>query len=361
MSSNGIYVYDIKHGSPKTYEEAHEILNTLSGFKESAPNPNMAAFGKKFGKFVHQAWQFYEGDVALKMCLNIEHETAHMLAAKYSFEFLPNQCDENFLCIMIRAASENNLVVVEGNRESVFLPDGTGFNVQGEQFHWEQFVEFGETNWQWRVNNEFINQDKPQIPASESKRNSLMSKIVKARLGDKLTELFKVYDVHSNYQAHFFSAKTELFSLFSAYIVTEKNKFDREEDVYRFKANIYFDIREEYEDKIANLGFSHKSSIFSFYGVSDNANPNIDIKKDDDGFWYGSWKVREYDEWVRLIEAAADMFMYYLPHIGTLEDFMKFVQAHDADETNFAELTMPETDPALRELCEQRWGLKPRD
>lgn len=171
MSSNGIYVYDIKHGTPKTYEEAHEILDTLSGFKESAPNPNMAAFGKNLmNGFLRQAWQFYEGDESLAECLGIENETARMLSAKYCFEFPFKQRRENFNSAIIRAACENNLVVVHGDAECVFLPNGSAFNVQGETFSWKDYVAKYEQDWQEHIQELIANQDKPQIPVSEAKQ-----------------------------------------------------------------------------------------------------------------------------------------------------------------------------------------------
>lgn len=99
-----------------------------------------------------------------------------------------------------------------------------------------------------------------------------------------------------------------------------------------------------------------KNTFFSFYGLSNEANPNLDIYKLDNGTLTGYWHVHEYDEWIKLIEAAADMLMYYLPHIATVDDFIKFIKAHDAGETHFAQLTLPETNPALRVFCESRYN-----
>lgn len=346
MSSNGIYVYDIKHGTPKTYEEAHEILDTLSGFKESAPNPNMAAFGKKFGKFVHQAWQFYEGDVALKMCLNIEHETAHMLAAKYSFEFLFRQREENCLCALIRAACENNLVVVDGNDECVYFPDGTGFNVHGKKFDWADFVEINESDWEWHIKELIADQDKPQIPASESKRKTLTSKIIKARLGEKLKEQWEKYGKEPS-SLTYFVIGTE-FCSFDVFVLTEWNKY---KEKFGFSCNIYIKVKEPYMNEVAKSipRVANNPVILSefidFYGLSHETNSHI---KQDGGNYCYFIAEDEYDEWVKLVEAAADMLMYYLPHIGTVEDFTQFMQAHYAGETNFAELTLPDTNPAKR-------------
>ncbi|RRD88632.1 hypothetical protein [Conchiformibius steedae] len=94
-------------------------------------------------------------------------------------------------------------------------------------------------------------------------------------------------------------------------------------------------------------------SFFGFYGLSDKAHPNLEVDRHERSI-RGSWKISEYDEWVKLVEAAADMLMYYLPHIGSLEDLVKLMQAHDAGETNFNHFTLPETNPALREFCVAR-------
>ena len=58
----------------------------------------------------------------------------------------------------------------------------------------------------------------------------------------------------------------------------------------------------------------------------------------------------DYDEVVSWIKASVDMLLYYLPHISTKEDFIRFVKAHYAGETNFSELALPTTDPSKRKF-----------
>lgn len=360
MSSNGIYVWDTKHGIPQNHSEANEILDKLSGYKESAPNPNMAAFGAKMAEFVRQAWQFYEGDDGLRMCLDIAEYTATTRDADYCFEFPPRQYQDSFSCAIIRAACENNLAVLHGDFECVFLPDGTAFNADNQTFNWHDLVEKHEQIWQAHIQELIAKQNQPQIPTSEAKRERLISKIVKERLGEEFKELLEKYGVSSKQNLDCFIVRTELFSQFYVFILTEKEKSDKE--LY-FRATISFDIREKYVNQLATFIPRVTSTnggliqLVNFYGLA-NANlinPNIKIREYENGSKTLSWKVREYDEWVKLIEAAVDMVMYYLPHIGTVEDFVKFIQAHDAGETNFAQLTLPETDPALREFVKNRY------
>ena len=58
----------------------------------------------------------------------------------------------------------------------------------------------------------------------------------------------------------------------------------------------------------------------------------------------------DYDEVVSWIKAAVDMLLYYLPHISTKEDFIRFLKAHYAGETHFSELALPTTDPSKRKF-----------
>ncbi|WP_169798157.1 hypothetical protein, partial [Moraxella oblonga] len=317
----------------------------------------MAAFGRNLmNGFLRQAWQFYEGDESLAECLGIKNETARMLSAKYCFEFPPKQYPDSFSCAIIRAACENNLVVVHGDFECVFLPDGTALDARNQPFYWHDMVEENEQIWQTHIQELIAKQDKPQIPVSQTRRDSLAQKILKARLGKPYADLLKKYNCEQTDNLWF---RTE-FCFFEVLIITDKNKFDKD-GLYYFDTNIILrNIKEEDRQKMTHLIPRFTSSnklpfyFIGFYGLSNEANPNIKIQKYDSGMEVGEWAIREYDEWVKLIEAAADMIMYYLPHIGTADDFIKFVQAHDAGETNFAQLTLPETNPALRQFCVQR-------
>lgn len=175
-----------------------------------------------------------------------------------------------------------------------------------------------------------------------------MSNIIKARLGNQLTDLLKKYG-NTRKNVNCFWVETELMERVEVYILADRDK--SKEGQYFFEAMIFFDLKDKYVADIQYFKTTRqKISLFSFYGLSNQANPDIYIEEYESGRRSEHWKVREYDELVRLVEAAADMMMYYLPHIGTLEDFTKFLQAHEAGETNFAELTMPETDPNLRKL-----------
>lgn len=71
------------------------------------------------------------------------------------------------------------------------LPDGTAFDANNQPFHWHDMVEENEQIWQTHIQELIAKQDKPQIPASEAKRNSLTSKIIKKRLGKNLKNYWK--------------------------------------------------------------------------------------------------------------------------------------------------------------------------
>lgn len=355
MSSNGIYVWDAKYGIPKTYEEAIKISYPLGGYKEAEPNPHMAAFGAKMAEYIREAWQFYEGDEGLEMCFNIASETARMLKAEYCFEQSPKQCQNSFAAAIVRAACENNLVVFHRDMDCVFLPDGTAFDGQDQAFHWQEFVEKYEQKWQQHIQELIAKRNKPQIPISDAQRDRLTSKIIKARLGKPYQALLKKYQLVPD---EYLRLRTD-FCNFHFFIYTDKDKFKK--GVYKFDSFIYLNPKKEYKEQTmeliptltAHLSTEIKISFFGFYGLSDKAHPNLEVDRHERSI-RGSWKISEYDEWVKLVEAAADMLMYYLPHIGSLEDLVKLMQAHDAGETNFNKFTLPETNSALREFCVAR-------
>lgn len=356
MSSNGIYVWDAKYGIPKTYEEAIEISYPLGGYKEAQPNPHMAAFGAKMAEYIREAWQFYEGDEGLEMCFNIASETARMLKAEYCFEQSPNQCQNSFAAAIVRAACENNLVVFHRDMDCVFLPDGTAFDGQDQAFHWQEFVEKYEQEWQQHIQELIAKRNKPQIPISDAQRDRLTSKIIKARLGKPYQALLKKYQLIPE---EYLCIKTD-FCYFEFFIITDKDKF--KEGVYKFNSFITIKSTKEYPEQVLKLiptlaKFRTLTiDFFDFYGVSDEYNSNLEIKRREFGT-SGYWKISEYDEWLKLVEAAADMLMYYLPHIGSVDDFIQFVQAYDAGETNFNQFTLPETRPDLRGFCSGRYYL----
>ena len=83
--------------------------------------------------------------------------------------------------------------------------------------------------------------------------------------------------------------------------------------------------------------------FWDFYGV----NPEESSNMIQEGLYDFRWKLEptDYADAVRLVEAAADMLLYILPHIGTAEAFEQFMAEHDAGKTNFAQLVLPETNP----------------
>lgn len=244
MSSNGIYVWDTKHGIPQNHSEANEILDKLSGYKESEPNPNMAAFGAKMAEFVRQAWQFYEGDDGLRMCLDIAEYTATTRDADYCFEFPPKQYPDSFSCAIIRAACENNLAVLHGDFECVFLPDGTAFDARNQPFNWHNLVEENEQIWQAHIQELIAKQNQPQIPTCKAKRYRLLiDKIIEKRLGNEYTELLKKYKILPQ---EYLCVKTDFCTL-ESFVITEKDKFTKN---YLFRSSIFFRIEEEYKEKV---------------------------------------------------------------------------------------------------------------
>lgn len=149
MSSNGIYVWDIKYGIPDNMETAYRFVADLNTVPESEPNPRMAAFGKKMAEFVRPALMYYDGDYALENIGGIACSTATTLERVYCFEAKPALLDEEvFVCAIIRAACENGLAVLENDWDIMFLPDGRQISYRGGQGDWRSYVAQGEAAWQ---------------------------------------------------------------------------------------------------------------------------------------------------------------------------------------------------------------------
>ena len=90
--------------------------------------------------------------------------------------------------------------------------------------------------------------------------------------------------------------------------------------------------------------------IWDFYGIGLEENSSIITHGPDNLHW--KLEPTDYADAVRLVEAAADMLMYILPHIGTAEVFEQFMAEHDAGKTNFAQLVLPETNPNKKRLID---------
>lgn len=124
MSSNGIYVWDIKDGVPDTVATAYRFVSNLDQTPETQPNPKMAAFGQKMGIFIKEALAHFDGDYALENIKNITQSTAHTLERVYCFDASPDAdlLARVFTCAIIRAASENGLAVLQNDWEMLFFP-----------------------------------------------------------------------------------------------------------------------------------------------------------------------------------------------------------------------------------------------
>ena len=355
MSSNGIYVWDSNHGIPTSFDEATEMLDKLSNTTVREPSANMAAFGKLMGRFVKKALEYFDGNYELEQCANIARTTAKMRQAVYSFEGSFEGVAGAFDAYLILSASNTGCVVYHGDWEEVYLPDGTSFNAVNQVGTWRNKVAQGEANWKQFIK-EQKDSSKPKIPRGEQARRNFLNKIVQEYSAGRIEAYFNKYNYSLwgfNKISWFKDLETEFIKKFKFYTLIA----DSHGEPF-FKSDIYFmfknkdDVYEINQFIREDLGMKFKMpcvmiNFCNFYGFSEEKEPRF---CDGPQEYIYITDNTDYDEVVSWIKAAVDMLLYYLPHISTKEDFMRFMKAHYAGETNLAELALPTTDPSKRQF-----------
>ena len=352
MSSNGIYVWDSNHGIPTSFDEATEMLDKLSNTTVREPSANMAAFGKLMGRFVKKALEYFDGNYELEQCANIARTTAKMRQAVYSFEGSFEGVAGAFDAYLILSASNTGCVVYHGDWEEVYLPDGTSFNAVNQVGTWRNKVAQGEANWKQFIK-EQKDSSKPKIPKGEKARENFIDKIIREYRGDEIEAYFNKYNYSLwgfNKISWFEGLETEFIESFEFYpLIADSHgepffksrlafTFKNKDDVYEINQFIREDLGMKFKMPHVMINFCN------FYGFSKEKEPRFDER-----YIYITDNT-DYDEVVSWIKASVDMLLYYLPHISTKEDFMRFMKAHYAGETNFSELTLPNTDPSKRQF-----------
>ena len=193
MSSNGIYVWDSKHGIPTSFDEATEMLDKLSNTTVREPSANMAAFGKLMGRFVKKALEYFDGNYELEQCANIARTTAKMRQAVYSFEGSFEGVAGAFDAYLILSASNTGCVVYHGDWEEVYLPDGTCFNAINQAGTWHDKAAQGEANWKQFIK-EQNDTSKPKIPKGEQARRNFQNKMVQEYSAGRIEAYFEKYN-----------------------------------------------------------------------------------------------------------------------------------------------------------------------
>ena len=354
MSSNGIYVWDSNHGIPTSFDEATEMLDKLSNTTVREPSANMAAFGKLMGRFVKKALEYFDGNYELEQCANIARTTAKMRQAVYSFEGSFEGVAGAFDAYLILSASNTGCVVYHGDWEEVYLPDGTCFNAINQAGTWHSKVAQGEANWKQFIK-EQNDTSKPKIPKGEKAIDKFINKIIREYRGDEIEAYFAKYhySLPDNDLSMFKGIETEFVKdiYFSILIGTTygdlffKSRlaftFRNREDVHEINQLIQEDLGMKFKMPYAGM-----IEFGNFYGLGHDHEPRYEKHTN----YFIINDNTDYDEVVSWIKASVDMLLYYLPHISTKEDFMRFMKAHYAGETNLAELTLPTTDPSKRQF-----------
>ena len=363
MSSNGIYVWDIKDGVPDTVATAYRFVSNLDQTPETQPNPKMAAFGVQMGQFVQDALKYFDGDYALENIRNIASSTSHTLERVYCFDASPDAdlLARVFTCAIIRAASENGLAVLQNDWEMLFFPDGTDLNTAGEKSDWQSYVAGKEQEWQNYLAQRKAEKNTPKIPKGEEARERFVRKIIQNRIGTQLEELFAKYhyDVSSFAVNRFMYLQTDILDNFYTGITITNSRGNTVfytyiglcfSEKYAYLANKIPCPNRDLSDLSQVPSRSRLIKFWDFYGIGLEENSSIITYGPDDLHW--KLESTDYADAVRLVEAAADMLMYIFPHIGTAEAFEQFMADHDAGKTNFAQLVLPETNLSKKRLID---------
>lgn len=358
MELHKVYIWDSKYGIPTNDEEARTIAAKLANTFETEPNPRMVAFGKKMEEFVHPAWAYFGNVPELAAMYHVARDTENCLERIYCLGDLPDSYIANSTGIVARAAAENGLVVAREFEYTVqlLLPDGTEY-YKGKKSDWRNDAEETEKRWQETLAK--AGKRTGKLPRGESAKNAFLSLIIQEKIGKPLDLLCNQYHYTLTRMRSFNPFKHLQTELVDSFWFATDIDVETASEGY-FTGLIIISFRKEYNDLIDRLmpaaqpsntdeGAARQISLTDFYGVSEEENPKVQVGRRDYAA-YHKWSISSREEAVVLAEAAADMLMYYLPHIGTAEDFTRFVQAHHAGETNFASLTLPDTNPNKRKF-----------
>lgn len=120
MSMPFVYVWDAaRHGKPKAYEQALEMLRELSERSEPAVSEKIMAFGEEFGRFIDGS-----GEASWLNVLGGTGSHARSCASAVLRLELPDTDWQPVLVEMVDMANKHGLVALHEEGVSLFLPNG---------------------------------------------------------------------------------------------------------------------------------------------------------------------------------------------------------------------------------------------
>ncbi len=145
MSFNGIFVWDAKNGLPTSYDDARDMEQRVSHHAPKELNPAFMALAKAVELFIKEAQEYYD-DEMLNIYSNIAESISDFSDPVLSFDHAPEELVQEFSGIIVKAAQDNNLVVLHQEIEVVFLPSGRALTELNTDI-WDDFAEVVATSW----------------------------------------------------------------------------------------------------------------------------------------------------------------------------------------------------------------------
>ena len=193
MSFNGIFVWDAKNGLPTSHDDAIEMEQQISHHAAKEVNPAFIAVAQAVQDFVKEAQEYYD-DEMLNIYSNITESMADFTEPVLSFEHVPEELVQEFSGVIVKAAQDNNLVVLHQEIGVTFLPDG-GALTKTDTDLWDDFADITLANWQDKLKElKAENENRDQLPSTSAPLKKLINQIVRTRLKDAgITKIKKLY------------------------------------------------------------------------------------------------------------------------------------------------------------------------
>ena len=193
MSFNGIYVWDAKNGLPTSYSDAHDMETQVARAAPKEINHAFMAVAQAVERFVKEAQEYYD-DEMLNIYSNITESMADYIDPVLSFEHAPEELVQELSGVIVKAAQDNNLVVLHQEIAVAFLPDGRALTDIDTDI-WDDFAEDTLASWQNKlVALKKENESREQLPSTSAPLKKLVNQIVRARLKEAgITKIKKPY------------------------------------------------------------------------------------------------------------------------------------------------------------------------
>lgn len=210
MSFNGVWVWSESHGVPTSYEHALEMTESLQNI-EATHEQAYELFAKHIQKYARQAKPYYD-DESLNFLANYKSKTRSFAVPLLTFNSLPEELMEEISGLIVHFAKELNLVVLHGEIETVFLPNGRIIS-EANSAIWQDFAENALQVWTDKIKSlEQMSNERDELPPTNALLKKHLVQVVKDRLKQEgITNCTKTGTTNFTIQTEHYKLKLSIY------------------------------------------------------------------------------------------------------------------------------------------------------